>query len=68
MKTARGSFKEGDRVTLRRGTWPGVKIREWLVEQLENGNVLLRCPKRKYTLEVISKDIELIEEGSQDNS
>ncbi len=58
------SPKEGDRVMLRPGTWPAVKIREWFVEQLENGKVLLRCPERKYTLQVIWEDIEVIKEGS----
>ncbi len=50
--------KDGERVTLKAGAFPHVKIREWTIAcYLENGKILLRCPEKKYTLEVTTDDI-----------
>ncbi len=48
-------------VKLKPGTFPPVKVREWIVEEyIPNGKILLRCPDyRNYTLSVIPEHIEM---------
>jgi hypothetical protein len=56
---AYGVTREGERVTLKAGAFPQIKIRYWMIAcHLKNGKILLRNPKRNYTLEVTPGDIE----------
>lgn len=49
---------------MKKGTYPRVRIREWVVkEREENGKFLLICKSKGYTLQVDPKDMELIEVG-----
>ncbi len=52
--------QKGKRVRLKEGTFPHVKIREWVVDQyLPNGKIILKLPDKNYTLDVMPGDIEL---------
>jgi hypothetical protein len=54
------SFTPGDKVRLRSGALPAVKIREWTFKQLlKTGKLLLEHKPKNYTLEVEIKDIEI---------
>jgi hypothetical protein len=47
-----------EKVRLKDGVLPHLKIREWEFQKPQNGLVLLKHPKIKYTLGVKEDDIE----------
>ena len=53
------SITPGEKVYLREGALPFVRIREWEFEGIEKGMLLLRHKGKGYTIEVSPEDVHL---------
>ena len=56
-------FASGTSVRLKSGSWPSVRIREWEIQEMEAGKILLFHRIKRYPLEVNPDDIEKVSNG-----